>query len=388
MDLETALTRRAWRLALVVPIVLVAGAGLLRSAWPLLVPRTPPSIVAPTPAPVPVAVTSDVTFGTLSLNGHRLHVPPPQTITLRQGVNILTLSAPPFPTRSCAILGPVPDAGSGPSFKDAPTCGVSTSSDDTGASSYTISLTLSGDDLSPALRADARAAIAQALAARPPWTETVPTGEYIVSGTDRLGIPTATPAPAPLTASLALVLVTTPGTGPSTGACPSLLCEGDTMDPAQPIPYPAWNVDVPVALDWRFTTGAGRVVAMPILPATNSILIELAYTGGHWQVVVGTPDAPGLDPSLALDPCTQATYLLTEVIGFNAQGASIQFGGGNAVPTNPMDGCDIDATPQDGGVTAHYIYRFGVLLAADAAAHRLTPHLPIAPSAEVIAVSR
>lgn len=41
MDLETALTRRAWRLALVVPIVLVAGAVLLRSAWPLLVPRTP-----------------------------------------------------------------------------------------------------------------------------------------------------------------------------------------------------------------------------------------------------------------------------------------------------------------------------------------------------------
>jgi hypothetical protein len=280
----------------------------------------------------------------------------------------------------------VPDAGSGPSFKDAPTCGVSTSSDDTGASSYTISLTLSGDDLSPALRADARAAIAQALAARPPWTETVPTGEYIVSGIDHLGIPTATPAP--LTASLALVFGAPPSTGSSVGACPSLLCEGDTMDPAQPIQYPAWNVNVPVAQDWRFTTGAGRVVAATILPTTIPTTFELAYTGGHWQVADGTPNSPGLDPSLALDTCAQTTYLLTEVIGFNAQGASIQFGGGNAVPTNPMDGCAIDATPQDGGVTAHYIYRFGVLLAADAAAHRLTPHLPIAPSAEVIAVSR
>lgn len=398
-DLEHALARRATpraralRWALVVPIILVAGAVLLRSAWPLIVSRTPPSILAPTPS-VPVAVTSDVSFGSLYLNGRRLHGPPPQMVTLRQGTNTLRLSAPPFPTQTCTVIGPIPVLGaepartsgqlvsSGEDASNGAACQVGDSTNDLGSTTYTISLTVSGDELSPALQAGARAAVVQALAVRPPLTATVPTGEYFATGSDQAGVPIDARASAPLTATLTFAPQAPPGFNPGINNCASMLCGGVTLDPAQPATASVWEVAIPVVLDWRFTTSAGRPVAAFTIPTPTTVPVALTFAGGRWVVAAGAPGSPSLDFSSALDPCGQADDILSRVGGAALQGTSCA-----PSPNGPMGGCAIDAVNADGSTAGRFIYRFGALLAADAAAHRLVPALPIAPPAEVAAVA-
>ncbi|HEX8034756.1 MAG TPA: hypothetical protein VF510_12955, partial [Ktedonobacterales bacterium] len=54
---------------------------------------------------------------------------------------------------------------------------------------------------------------------------------------------------------------------------------------------------------------------------------------------------------------------------------------------NGIEGCDIQILDSSGKF-ARFIWRFGVLLAADVAAHQLVPSLPVAPQAEIDAVTK
>jgi hypothetical protein len=49
-------------------------------------------------------------------------------------------------------------------------------------------------------------------------------------------------------------------------------------------------------------------------------------------------------------------------------------------------GCKLGVVNQGATIEATFIFRFGVLLAADDGAHKLIPSLPIAPPSEIAAI--
>src|SRR5258708_28423562 len=65
--------------------------------------------VVPTSTPVslgPVLVLSNVTFGTVAVNGTLLSGPPPLVTSFRRGLNSLTLTAVPLRPRTCTVQWP------------------------------------------------------------------------------------------------------------------------------------------------------------------------------------------------------------------------------------------------------------------------------------------
>ncbi|MGZ3682043.1 MAG: hypothetical protein ACXVDI_26085 [Ktedonobacterales bacterium] len=63
-----------------------------------------------------VAIFSNVNHGTLIVNGTKLDVHPPVTVTLRPGTNTISIAAPPFRPRTCRVdLSRQPAGAGGPS---------------------------------------------------------------------------------------------------------------------------------------------------------------------------------------------------------------------------------------------------------------------------------
>ncbi|HEU5439500.1 MAG TPA: hypothetical protein VFU88_09440, partial [Ktedonobacterales bacterium] len=124
----------------------------------------PEASIAPTtgPAPEQVVLASNVTFGAFTLNGKRLKGPPPVLVTLRQGTNTVTLSAPPFQPKTCQLVWP----GQQPDGADCET-GVGDQHVRIGGQTVLPSLTLfvlvGAGDLPPELASSAQAAVSAAL---------------------------------------------------------------------------------------------------------------------------------------------------------------------------------------------------------------------------------
>jgi hypothetical protein len=53
---------------------------------------------------------------------------------------------------------------------------------------------------------------------------------------------------------------------------------------------------------------------------------------------------------------------------------------------NGLEGCELALQTAQGANAGHFVWRFGVLLAADRPAHTLLPSLPLAPASELAAV--
>lgn len=52
-----------------------------------------------------------------------------------------------------------------------------------------------------------------------------------------------------------------------------------------------------------------------------------------------------------------------------------------------LQGCEFSVQTPQGSVAAHFILRFGVLLAADPTAHALLSSIPVAPTSVLVALS-
>jgi hypothetical protein len=52
---------------------------------------------------------------------------------------------------------------------------------------------------------------------------------------------------------------------------------------------------------------------------------------------------------------------------------------------NRLEGCEFGVQTAQGANAGHFVWRFGVLLAADGPAHALLPDIPLAPVSEVAA---
>jgi hypothetical protein len=382
--------RRAARAGVVLAVVVVAVGLLLRAIWPAPQGTT---AVLPTPTPPAVVITSNVTFGTLTVNGRTLTGAPLLLVTrlFHVGTNVVTLAAPPFHARTCHVLFPPASDQLPPEQEPGCVSGVYGGGRPIVVQGVRVvpdaylDLELSAADLPPDLAAQAVGVVTQALAAVPLHT-VVPTGQYYATGIDSHEHIAARRAATPLQAAV-LFSMPQPGIISSCGVPP--LC-GAALDPQIPLPagQRIWSVDADLTASWRYTAPSGRVTVAPGFPSFGSVQVFLAYNGANavpgWSVV--TPVLlPPLADQLTAGLC-QVGATLVDGLGQAAQNpnsSSIR------VPDNRgVAGCAIQVVQGSTGSTVlgTFLWRFGVLLAVDQGAHMLAPWLPIAPPAEIAAV--
>ena len=135
-------------------------------------------------------------------------------------------------------------------------------------------------------------------------------------------------------------------------------------------------------LNWRFTTAGGRVVGDVSFTAADIVEKLLAYdpaTG--WSLSdQPLPDGiSGVNDIGSMDCDTGAQVLLQLFQSPPDFSFAISNGEG-------IEGCLITGEAADTSNTGSFVWRFGVLLAADDTAHQSLPNLPIAPPAEIDAV--
>jgi hypothetical protein len=248
-----------------------------------------------------------------------------------------------------------------------------------------IRILVTGDDLPPDLRDSALAATRQAVSQTPVRRTTVPVGQYYTTGLDVNGMIVSQRATQPLTAELSVAPYSTESgvssqfVGAPFAGCSDLQCGGYTSD--HPIPGTGWFVEVGVMEVWRFSTASGDLAGTVALPIQRPFVVALTYTPSDgWRLAdVGSLPDPLTTAQNSASSCDTAFMLLSRLLagGF----------GGSALGNNAAEGCEIQLSVQSGGGSATFIWRFGVLLAADAQAHTMLPALPIASPAEISAVA-
>jgi hypothetical protein len=345
-------------------------------------------------------IESNVSSGTVTLNGKKLAGAPPLLATLSQGVNHLTIEASPFRSVSCQIEWPPtfrqdtckgPDGGSPFNLGNPPTTYMFQGK--AIIPKVVIALPLLLEHLPASLQNDALAAVTQALnKAASALQSVVPAGQYFAAALDAHGLPIARLATSSLQAFPLVSQATSPGAinGCAVALCPNMLDSLPAV--AQSVASPLWSVVVQIAVGWRFTTAAGDQVSEIVAFSTVSFLpLVLSYTSTTGWIGPATPQ-PNLVNGIISALCDAGQG----VLAIAASTLPITVSG---VERRSAAGCKLgidlrpsDVTPTPGKNTptlpAHgeYLWRFGVLLAIDENSHTLLPNVPLAPSAEVAAV--
>jgi hypothetical protein len=334
--------------------------------------------------PGPVNIYSNVSYGTITLNGVRLNGSPPLSVSsLAPGLNTVTLEAEPFPRVSCTVytIGASGEGGTGYQTRDP--CLVDGFGD-----RLNIYIYLSGENLPSTTAARALSTMRVAVSQLPTEYADVPAGEYYATGISASGAITYSRAAEPLaaqleyapdvssTASGAAAPIQLPGFA---APCDELRCGGVTFQ--SPLQTAAWLVSEPLLLRMSFLAQDGSLKGALTLPGAVPSQVALAYrSDGTWQTV-------NLDTSIAGD-VTPPTQCETGLNLLSARLDAAQGGGGSlgaGATGHTLDGCQYSVATATGG-TALFLWRFGVLLAADASAHALLPALPIAPPSALLAL--
>lgn len=401
-------------------LLLVSAVPALRSgAQSWLSGMAPPPAAALAPPGDRFYFSASVPWTTVSLDGHTITLPwigrdPP--LALPHGLHQIEWRAAPFLPRSCLLS--VPYAASN-------TC--------TRASYYgerpsqpAVNLVLLDESLA-ALPSAQQAVVARGLnAALSGFSDTVQPGEaYAAGGSSPTFDAVAT---VPLRATLRFRLDLTP-VAPSTDGgsaacqlsdiCPftphncAQLCTlgALTLQPLRsegvPVNMRAWYVVAFARLEWQIAPLAGRdsVTAAPISPggmaaAEFPVLFALTWDGATWRPrpLISPADGTLLRPfneligtiagsgsSSLVEPGCAA---MPDYVGPDATISEYAAARFIAAP-NPAQGCLAVVTPVSAVSNpvqsvpaAWYLYRFGVLLAANDVAHQASPRLPQADAGE------
>lgn len=397
---HTSRRGRAIQAGGVLAVLLAVIWALLRGVASFLPGSTAsaPSITSFSPA---IVITSNISFGgvTVTINGRRLTSSLPLlTYAFHKGTNVVTLSAPPFHPHSCSIDW----SSSGLTLLNSLWCGIRNGGTyhihgTTVSPAIIVEVDLDSSDLPSDLAARAYDAAAQALAAAPLHTM-VPSSQYYAAGVDRQGHLIVRQAATSLQAD---VLVSIPDPRNGTGPCSGQMLCAAPLDPSVTVPVGQriWSVYTFLAMSWRYTSPSGAVTVSPRLLFHTSTQFLLTYESSTrtwsvlspWFVIGGTspagatgatgPGLPTLSEQLASGLCDVGTQVLSAV-------AQSQNSDGIATPHNQsVAGCQIQLLSADGStIEGTFLWRFGVLLAVDTAAHTLAPWLPLAPQSEIAAV--
>ncbi|HEX4204548.1 MAG TPA: hypothetical protein VHZ51_10215 [Ktedonobacteraceae bacterium] len=358
----------------------------------------------PGPVPTPTLLSGSDLFyfsplpswGTVSLDGQPLpHVPAPivsnePPVRLPHGRHVLTWQAAPFEPQRCVLLVP-PQQGSGQ------TCHITqaplTSFADH-AALITIPATLAQ------LPTGARNSLVQdtqSLLDTQRSQETVQPGERYALGTDPAQVRTAT---IPLQATMRFHLDTDPH---APANCSSVsLGQGCTIagqdchlfcTPIWPeTPGAIWHIAAIFHTDWQYTTPDGQRIANTAQhtgsPVEQFITLQVTWTRGHLQVAFQDQETSSFDnpACIATVGTVGATYTYQFAVGDNTKPLSWLYASAHKAASGCIATTQVNAqstffsSPHMRDVLL--LQRFGVLLAANDAAHRLWPSLPVADSYE------
>jgi hypothetical protein len=362
---------------------------------------------APTPTATPITgneliVTSNANFGSVTLNGKAVSGAFPLLVRLNPGENTITFSAPPFRDRTCHVtLLPQPDTRTGQRVQST-TDGCSIynynqqppqSLNGIAVNNGALVFSLTGADLPDAARNAAESALWAKLASPP--TFQIPAGDYYTTGVETSGRIRSARAAVPLLAAPALARASATQNGVY---CFNLGCPGEPMLPDQAgasTPAGVWLARESLALGWRFTTRSGALVATS--PARDGLEVEVGLTyspTAGWGVTDGAPSPfiGDLQTQLISASCQSGSTVLQALVDKSSlareQLASGERGVGGPIPAQ-TDGCALklesvnDNPLSPSKEYGHYVWRWGVLLAADTQAHALFPMLPVAPQSEI-----
>jgi hypothetical protein len=368
-------------------------------------------LAPPTPTPTPspdnaLIVTSNFHSGAVTLNGKKLAGTIPLLVRLNPGDNTITFSAPPFHDRTCHVtLSPQLDSRSGQRAQGlGEGCDVRSQEppirfQGIAVSNGYLSFAMTGADLLADLRNAAENALWLKLANLPALQ--VPAGDYYATGTTTTGRITSARAAAPLLAIPALVRSSSTQYGPD---CSNLGCAGPPALPDQgggSSPAGVWLIGESVAVGWRFTTQSGALVATSAFRDSDAVGVGMTYgsTAG-WNVVEGSPGPfmADLQAQIISGSCRggfAALQTLIEKSSLAGQQLSFSQSGGYGLTAPQTDGCMISVESENNNPLnptsaskeyGHYIWRWGVLLAANAKARAFFPSLPAAPQSEIAVV--
>jgi hypothetical protein len=155
--------------------------------------------------------------------------------------------------------------------------------------------------------------------------------------------------------------------------CGTPICPKGTPETARTLPEGVWSIGVTVALRWRFSRAAGVAVSDVPFPVVGLMSLLLTYDSSTgWRVfspsVQGVPLAEQRAMQLSSLLCSTGMQMLARQAGTSAI---------SVLSDRGVEGCKLSLrTPQ--GDTALVVWRFGVLLAANAFAQALLPDLPVA----------
>ncbi len=139
-----------------------------------------------------------------------------------------------------------------------------------------------------------------------------------------------------------------------------------------------------VSDQWQFTPLSGGQASRSALspPAWSLRLVLRADPVNGWDVDQQRTEQLngfGLPFALPATICRAGADVLAKRVTLNPYSLSV-------VSDHGLVGCELHLTSGDGASQGYYVWRFGVLLAADARAQVLRPDLPLAPPSALIAV--
>ena len=374
--------KRGAQLAL---LALALCVGLV-ATWSAIIPKRQPAQPASAPVPISALLVSNLTNATITLNGKKLSGHPPMTVSADLEQDVVTIAAPLFRPRTCHFKGLVSEEDNTAHCLFTTNNGYAQN-----APSFVIGVYLTPDDLLPPQKNQIIALLMQQLAVVQPTT-TQP-GDYIATAFASADYTiTSRQTATPLQASVGLkqvgpqASISPPFPYPLSPACEQLFCPLG-FGPAPPYQAPAgqvWGLVLNTMLHWRFTDGTGATIADVTYPPdlqAGSVFdlpqVQFVYDATGWHPSADT----NLSARMPAFLCDNGMAILEQrVLAPGVQGVNI-----GPVANKGVEGCLISLQVNDS--KGLFLWRFGVLLAANAGAHTILPDLPIASPAAIAAVS-
>jgi hypothetical protein len=390
---RTSVRKRAVQAALIL-LCLLMMVGVFHN-----VTMQPSRLSASTPTPSTsdslVAIQSNLSFGSVSIDGKKLPGKPPFFFQLTSRGATIVYSAPPFAPQTCQVSW-TGDGTQIPINVRGPTCSlnydiVSATVHGQVIAAFSGVVFESGMGDLPAIFQASALDFVRKVVTPVSLSTTVPVGQYYATGRGTRGMILSRQATKPLDAQVSL-LVPSPQELSSSALCPQLLCAGFDLPlgPATPAASKdqLWASLMPWAMTWKFLQPDGQLVGMERNSQISSITILILALDSqhHWHL------GQYASPADLLDAQRQNIHSTICDTGVSELESALQsqqdFNQTVAVVTDKgLAGCIFKITRIDETGTDTVVWRFGVLLAADRATHSDYPWLPLAPQAEVDAVS-
>lgn len=382
-------------LLLAVALVVVVDPAL-RSALPRMLQQTPIPTATLAPDANLAFLESGAPWGTYSLDGGAaapLSQPGSRLsavwIRLTPGRHTLRVTQPPFPARSCSISLPAargdtcplvsPSALQGPYFGTVPSPSPNSRVIDLGARL----------DRMPQADADSLVDAVRAQLALPVTPVTIQPGDHYLRDDGSVAV-----AATPLRITLQSELILPDRSFPSDDARCQSFCDMLTNYPQGSETGGLWSLTVAQQGTWRGVTADGQVIAShaPLWPSAapydtlspDASQLSTAFDvqwDGSWHILSqGDFSFGNLSPSVGQVAIQMTTTLLNASPGVPTGNMKIYQGRG----LDAGQGWVISLTPNNPAATSplYLYYHFGVLLAANDAAHKAFPTIPVASANE------